>query len=214
MTLEMETLRERIKEASAGKKRGRNKVWTEPQVEDFAQGWVLAFDQTLTKTGWVVLVNNRTDEYAGKWLFPGLQIRAGGVLRPEKNESLRSFEETLAKAEAMANAIESVIEHYSWVNAIVHEMPSVAGHRVESSLMAAREIRRINAGRRPVVMISRIAAYATLTGGGTFEKKHMTEAVNRLIPPENRTTERWTQDVHDAAGVALKYLYDKKRGQR
>lgn len=209
----MEALRERIKESSAGRKRrGRRRVFEAPTVEDFAYGWVLAFDQTLTKTGWALVCHNPPADATPRPVVPGLSIAAGGLIRPEI-PALRSFEETFAKAEAMGEALGRVIDEHQWVHAVVHEMPAVIGHRLESSLMAAREIRRANHGRRPVSMISRQQAYATLVGAPHTDKAHGTARVNVLIPREQRHTTHWNQDVHDAVLLGLQHLYNQKRAE-
>jgi hypothetical protein len=101
-----------------------------------------------------------------------------------------------------------------WVlpEAVVHEMPAVKGHRIESSLMAAREIRRhASQADLPVVMVSRQHAYAVLVGHPHTSKAEGTARVNVLIPPEQRTTKAWNQDVHDAVLLGLQWLHDEKQ---
>lgn len=176
------------------------KVWVQPEAEDFAEGSVLAFDQTLTKTGWAVVT------CAG-----GIGVTSGGMLVPRIDTSLKSFEQTLAKAEELGLLLDDLVGEFYWVDQVVHEMPAVHGHRTESSLMAAREVRRVIAESlsKTVEAINRQAAYATIVGDRHAPKRVMKEAVERLAP--TRHVERWNQDVSDAAGLALKYLYDKKR---
>jgi Holliday junction resolvasome RuvABC endonuclease subunit len=200
----LDELRARVKEPKPGKK----KVWVAPYAFDFGFGRALAFDQTLTKTGWVLLGYDQACD--------GLGIYAGGVLVPEVHYRLDGFERTFAKAEVLAEKIDRVVGRFAETEArpdvIVHEMPAVRGHRLESSLMAAREIRRVAKSYDiPVVMVNRQAAYALLTGDRHNQKRAMTRVVTRLVPAFMRETERWTQDVHDAAGLALTWLHGRER---
>lgn len=216
MTAQMDALRAKIKEQAKTKRRGRKKVWHAPTLEDFAHGTVLAFDQTLTKTGWSLVA---CDEW-------GLGVLAGGVAQRPPLAGLKGFEETYAKAEQMGRLIEAIVSQCKPISifdselpppdAVVHEMPAVIGHRLESSLMAGREVRRVVAEKldMPVTMISRQQAYATLVGAPSTEKAHGTARVNLLIPREQRRTTRWNQDVHDSVLLGLQWLYNKKRGER
>jgi hypothetical protein len=199
----LDTLRDRIKDATPAR-RGRRRAWVEPVPEDFAYGTALAFDQTLTKTGWAVVVNNDF----------GLQVSAGGRLMPEPPEDLTGFEQTFAKAERMGLLIQRTLslQRTQMVDVVVHEMPAVRGHRIESSLMAAREVRRsASQYGRPVAMVSRQHAYAVLVGHPHGDKAEGTARVNALVPAHRRNTRAWNQDVHDAVLLGLQWLHDKKQ---
>jgi hypothetical protein len=212
MTSALEDLREKISEHKG--KRGRRRAFTEPTLDDFAYGAVLSFDQTLTKTGWSLVAN----EPGNSVTEPGLYIHAGGRLEAKAPAGLKGFEETFAKAAIMGEAIEEVVKAWQGVEAIVHEMPAVMGYRTESSLMAAREVRRANDQHPiwpcPIVMISRQQAYANLVGAPSIDKVHGTSRVNLLIPRERRNTTRWNQDVHDSVLLGLQYLWAKKRSEQ
>lgn len=201
MTDSLDSLRERIKQAEKPK-RGKRKDFTPVEASELAYGSVLAFDQSLTKTGWVQMKN-----------YPkGLRIYRGGVLFPHYERSLKGFEATFAKDISVDSQISRIISGASGqVEAVVHEMPAVMGYRLESSLMAAAAIRRAAAKNwLPVVMVSRQRAYSTFVGSAYAEKSEGTRAVNALFPAHRRETERWTQDVHDAVLLGLTYLYEKK----
>ena len=205
MTLDAETLRSRIKTPAV---RGRRKVFRLPEPEDFRPGTVLAFDQTLTKTGWVLLSNGPL----------GLEIVAGGLLRPIVDPTLTSFTETLAKAVSMQHQYVITLSWHCLAGgnpdyrpeAIVHEMPAVMGYRTESSLGAAIAL-HIAAENLDLLdrvhMLSKQRAYGHLVGVYPTEKKYVTTAVNRLIPKDRRWTSAWNQDVHDAALLGLDHLY-------
>lgn len=202
MTLDAETLRSRIKTPAV---RGRRKVFRLPEPEDFRPGTVLAFDQTLTKTGWVLL-------HSG---LSGLEILGGGLLRPQVDPSLTSFAETLEKSVLMKTAIAQIMSYFSFnvlapAQAIVHEMPAVMGYRTESSLGAAIALHIVadEIGiRERVHVMSKQRAYGHLVGVYPTEKKHVTTTVNRLISKDRRNTSAWNQDVHDAALLGLDHLY-------
>lgn len=206
---DIETLRSRIR-STPKRPRGRTKVWVQPGVLDMAHGWVLSFDQTLTKTGWSVLEHCPDS---------GLRLHAGGVLVPEVSPDLKSFEQTFARALALDMSIEILVS--TWcdrIDAIVHEMPAVMGYRIESSLMAAFCIRRAAVERSAldkVAMISKQHAKAVWLGPDKgYEKRHVTSLVNEMIPASHRTTQRWTQDVHDSVLLALQHLHDRRAAQR
>lgn len=204
----MDTLEEmRAATRAKGKDpRVTKKMWVQPEVEDFAYGGVLTFDQTLSKTGWAQVWNDPDD---------GLYIRVADVLLVPA-EVATGFEQTFLRAAEMGFLLDAVVEFWSDIPVdIVHEMPSVHGKRIESSLMAAREIRRVNVEHhcRDIHMINRQAAYATIVGDRHAPKRVMKAAVERLIPESRRTVRRWNQDVTDSVGLALKHLYDKKQEQ-
>lgn len=196
-------LRAKIAEQVATKgKRKTKKQWVAPVPNDFGHGRVLAFDQTLTKTGYSVVIKN----------YRGMRITEGDVLVPEIPEGLSGFEETFAKAEKLGSLLTSTVSCFGpSVDVIVHEMPAVAGYRIESSLLAAREVRRaasIYARGVPVVMISNQTMRTMLNPPEErYEKRFVKQAIESLISDHMRVHKRWTQDVCDSVGLALVYLH-------
>lgn len=200
----LERMREQI---SRRRSPVRRKAWTAPSVDDFAYGSVLSFDQTLSKTGFAVVVHDSQ----------GLRVTEGAVIRHKVPET--GFEETYAKAILMEADIEAVVTFLGLgVEEVVHEMPSVQGYRTESSLFAGYFVRRAvdrYARGLPVVMVSKQATAALLvppdrrTGG----KAAVKAAVNVLIPAEQRTVKAWNQDVTDAVANGLYRLHQKKKAQ-
>jgi Holliday junction resolvasome RuvABC endonuclease subunit len=188
--------------ATKGKMRTSKKVWTPPAPEDFAHGRVLAFDQALSKTGFSVVVSDYT----------GLSIIEGNVILPEDKPDISSFELTLHKAESMGRQFEALMLLLgSTIDVAVHEMSSVHGYRIESSLMAAREVRRAaNNARVKVVMVQNQSMRAMLNPPHErSEKKYVKSAIEAMISEERRHPKRWTQDVADSVGLALTYLHQK-----
>lgn len=199
-------LRERIAEhvAAKGVKKPSKKVWTAPVEADFGLGTVLAFDQTATKTGFAVVRHGHD----------GLYVLDGNLVETKAGEGLVGFEQTLRKSVAMEQALSRVVMLLgASVDAIVHEMPAVSGYRIESSLLGAHAVRMAalaHARGVPVRTISNQAMRAVLNAPEQRdEKRYVGIAVDALIPRQQRTTKRWNQDVHDAVGLALTYLYQK-----
>lgn len=199
-------LREQIAEhvATQGTRKPSKKVWTAPTEADFGHGTVLAFDQTVTKTGYAVVRHGHD----------GLHVLDGNLIVPKAGNHLLGFEQTLVKSVAMEQALNMVLMLVGGsIDVVVHEMPAVTGYRIESSLLGAHAVRvaTLNHARGvPVRSVSNQAMRAVLnTPEERHEKKYVGIAVNDLIPRERRTTQRWNQDVHDAVGLALTYLYQK-----
>jgi hypothetical protein len=132
-----EAIRERIRDAAKPRVRKIKKKWTAPEPESFAPEPLLCWDQTLVNTGWALVS------------FPVVIIT--GMCRPEPSD-LRGHELTLHRAESLGRAIDQVVFSPVGRAAVtyVHEMPALFGSRLESSLMAARELRRAASGYRVV----------------------------------------------------------------
>jgi Holliday junction resolvasome RuvABC endonuclease subunit len=182
------------------------KAWVAPVLEDFAHGRVLALDQTLTKTGFSVVTRDHQ----------GLHVLEGALLRTDHDPDLSGFELTFLKAERMGQHFDALMMMTaSCVDVVVHEMPAVIGYRLESSLMAAREVRRAAftyARGVPVVMVSNQTMRAMLNAPGERkEKKYVKTAVEALIPTSRRITRHWNVDVCDSVGLALMHLYQKAK---
>ena len=198
-------LRAKIAEQVATKgKRKSKKVWVAPTLDDFAHGKVLALDQTLTKTGFSVVTRD----------YQGLHVLEGALIHPQWGSDLTAFELTFQKAMIMGQHFDALMMMTaSCVDVIVHEMPAVRGFRLESSLMAAREVRRAAfqyARGVPVVMVPNQSMRALLNAPEERdEKKYVKVAVEALIPPQNRSHRHWNSDVHDSVGLAMTYLNQK-----
>lgn len=205
MSSALEEMRESVREKAAKGPKARKKVWTPPDPARFRHGYVLSFDQTLTHTGYTVVQS----DYSGLW------VRMGDVVDVTTNR--KGFEETYHKAEQLAPRLAGLCAMGSFVDSIVHEMPSVQGYRTESSLIAGLLIRQAasqTARGVPVVAVSNMSMRALLNAPeDRHEKKHVRIAVEALIPKEHRTTRRWNEHVHDAVGLALTHLYEPEEKQ-
>ena len=200
-------LRAKIAEQMATKvKRTSKKAWVAPTLADFGHGKVLALDQTLTKTGFSVVAMDHL----------GLQVLEGGLIHPDHDPYLSGFELTFAKAQVMGQHFDSLMMMVApFVDVIVHEMPAVMGYRLESSLMAAREVRRAalrHARGVPVVMVPNQSMRALINAPDERdEKKYVKSAIETLIPKHYRKTKQWNVDVCDSVGLALTYLHQKDK---
>jgi hypothetical protein len=200
----LEKMRETLREKKTRAPKSKAKAWTPVTNDRLAYGTVLAFDQTLSKTGFSVVRHDHT----------GLHVIEGNLILAATDSV--GFEETYAKAAYMEHAIDKVTMFLSaGIDCIVHEMPAVTGHRTESSLMAGYFVRRaahLSAPSVPVVMLSKRSAAALLIppDKDRSSKANMTQAVNALIPRENRQTKRWNQDVHDSVALAVLRLHRQK----
>jgi hypothetical protein len=165
-----ERLRERVREA---KRPSRRKEWHQPTLAEFRPSWrVLAFDQSLVSTGWVLI------EVASEQLV----LHDKGTIHTRIRQAdghLGSIEraEDLAATMAIFGGLWASVSSVGYDDVIAEATP-IVGYRLESSLLAAYVIRH-NYGER-VTFVSR------------------QKAVSRLIPPEARTgSKRDTQHLLD-----------------
>lgn len=184
-------------------------MWRPPQPKDFAYGEVLAFDQTLSHTGWVALAHDDDD---------GLRLWATGMIEPCTD--LTSHEGTYAKAEALERGIQEVVDYYSFFRGlrIVYERPAMVGKRIESALMAGREVHRASEGYAIAVANQHAKKVIVGRAGSRFDpvtKAHVKEAVERIVtPPSIRRLHPWNEHTRDAVMLALTFLYDLKQKER
>lgn len=158
----------------------------------FGNGEVLAFDQTLTKTGWA-LVKSGT----GKITVPEC-----GVLRPPKAET-QGFEDNYARALWLYDEMLNLIVRYNPF-IIVQEMPAVGGYRTDSSLMAGLSLRIAAQGcGKTVFMISQQTAKKLATGNAKAEKRDVKKAVEARV---DLLDKKISQDISDAIALALVHL--------
>jgi hypothetical protein len=200
-------MRERLRSRRLRPSRRASANWSAPTVDSFGYGRILAFDQTLTKTGWS-FVENTPEE--------GLRVIEANLLMPQV--AMEGFEATYEKARLIGGAVEMIVSiHGGDVDEVVHEMPAVQGRRIESSLMAGREVRRavsVHCPTTPLRMVSKQQAASLLLPPDRRQAKDSKAAVkavvNTLIPPEMRHAQRWNQDVTDSVALALTRLYFRK----
>lgn len=192
----MSDLRERAKEAAKGRK--QPKVWEAPHWSDFASDVrVVAFDQSLSNTGWV-----------------DFQMTSTGVLMVYRRGTIRSNVETkghigtMDKADSLKRALMG--ESAPTYARIVGEVTPVMGHRLESSLLAGYVLRQVYPD---VEFISRQTALALLLPlDQRKEKKHSREVLNRYASADasgvfSERAMPWNEHQRDALMLGLTYLH-------
>lgn len=181
------------------KPKGKKAAWEWKPVEARFRGAVLAFDQSLGNTGWVLLDCGS----GGKPL-----VRLVGHITPAANQA-KSHEGTLLKAESIFPQIMQVIATAKQVGLqlrVAYETPPVGGKmmRPESSLLAALDV-RLAARLQDVTDLHMVAAQSVkfrFTGQRDADKRVMHEVLYREHPgirdlaPNNEHT-------RDALGIGL-----------
>lgn len=182
------------------KKTAYKSVWTPPTMESFRQRFtVLSFDQSLSKTGWIRLL------VAGGMVV----IDDRGTIKTSSDAS--GWHGNFAQARQVrlgVSAIHDRITSRGFPDAIVLEMPSVGGHRTDSSMLAAYEIDdycNMYLSRPKLVSIQRSRS---LLGGPNARnnKKAGHKALERYIPGSIQRS--WNEHQRDAALNGLAHLYE------
>ena len=189
----MSDLRERAKEAAMGRK--QPKVWEAPHWSEFAPNVrVVAFDQSLTHTGWV-------DFEVGSQ--GALIIYGRGTINI--TVSTKGHVSTMDKADDLLDALRD--RHIPTYARIVGEMTPVVGYRLESSLLAGYVLRQ---AYRDVEFVSRQSALALLLPLDQRKaKKYSREVLNRYASVETASdrTMRWNEHQRDALMLGLTRLH-------
>ncbi|MEV7675176.1 hypothetical protein [Streptomyces sp. NPDC088752] len=184
------------------------KGWAPPAAPgDFAHTTVQAFDQALANTGMAVLRSNET----------GIHLLYTAVLRPPADiQAIKSTEGNFARADSLyAGICRHRTGYASTVDTIVYERPPVTGMRVESILLAGREIHRVTNGKA-ILVDNRHAKSVILGTAGSRKnpvtKAHVKEAVEQYVTPPLSQGKNmpWNEHVRDAVLLALAWLHDEK----
>lgn len=183
----------------ASRQRAADKVWAQPMISEFLHGVnVLSFDQSLGKTGWVNLAVGQGE----------IEVAAHGTLRTvTSNDGFQgSFDRADHLRDRMAEEHDNLACHGMPYD-VVMEMPSVRGHRIESSFLAAYVVRRYcHEWWEDPTMVSIQESRRNLAGPGTQnDKKAGHEALADYIP--ETASRQWNEDERDAALNALNHLY-------
>lgn len=187
---------------SEQRRASRTPPWTPPSVDDIGEGTVLAFDQTFSKTGWVLLSG------------PLTVIRKGYLYEPPIPDSLRFFD-VLQRTDWMGDRIRQVVlDVYEEYGAggfdVVHEMPILQGMRVESSLLGATKVWeacKYLALPTPTILSKTRVAGLLCPPGDRKGKSAITRGLAALID----TSKGWNEHNRDALALAITFLHDKKR---
>ena len=170
----------------------------------FQHGSVIAFDQSITATGWV-----RLDSGAD-----GVIVRAVGSIKCGPEGYPKGHEGTLLRAEYVGQQMAAILRRLP-VQTVVHEQPPVATSKMarpESSLLSALAL-RIEARRQghSVVVVSNQHSKMVLLGKGqgNATKAQWHTALDRL-PWTHEGATPTNEGQRDALCLALTYLIDKE----
>ncbi len=185
------------------RQRAVDKVWAQPMVSEFLHGVnILSFDQSLGKTGWVNLAVRERQ----------IQVAAHGTLRTvTSNDGFQgSFDRANHLREQMYEEHGNLAFHGVPYD-VVMEMPSVRGHRIESSFLAAYVVQGYcRYYWQMPTMVSIQESRRNLAGPGTQnDKKAGHEALADYLP--ETASRQWNEDERDAALNALNHLYKLNR---
>ena len=173
------------------RERREPKPWVRPEFDPSFIGPVLAFDQSLSRTGWALM----------DCLHPYVHDR--GLLTTSPGDET-SIEGSLVRA----TALEEEIDHLVWrLDApglmIAHEAPAVAGWRTDSSLLVALAIRIIARRRKlPLHMVYAQHAKRRMTGNANADKPEVKVALEEMWP-HLKGTRPWNNDIRDAVLIGI-----------
>jgi hypothetical protein len=186
------------------------KVWRAPEVTDFKQGLVLAFDQTFSSTGWALVWCDGEGT---------IEVWAKGYLNETKRiPDVPAVDDVLMRTSNMGHRIKEVfiqvrteeIRHNVARFVVVHEQPMLNGYRPESALLGAREVRRVaEEEQRPVTTVSNTRRITLLCEPDDRPngKPAIKRALLRYLPVGEKG---WNEHTRDALALALVYLHDKE----
>jgi Holliday junction resolvasome RuvABC endonuclease subunit len=172
------------------------------------RGRVLAFDQSLSNTGYVVLDTRGKNLELGPPLF-----LATGMLKAK--DDLKGHEKTLDRALDLFWEIQDVCREWR-PDAVVFETPPAGGRmsRPESSLLAAHTLRLAAVIENPfvkVVMMSRQKAAKRWTGNGNADKRVVRAALEEVLKVHSirHVDGPRNEHVYDALSIGLLYMEGK-----
>lgn len=168
---------------------------TDPAL--LARGTVLAFDAALANTGWSVIRND------------GEHLDVLNCGCEHTSSQATSHEKTYQRTDELMSHLTRLIGNWGHaVDHIVVERPAVAGHRIESALMAAYVVHHVTGGR--AVLVSRQHVLSLLLGPGNHTKAQARAAARRWIP--DRGAEPFNEHIADAELLGITHLFDLAHG--
>lgn len=164
-----------------------------PTLQDFREGVWLCFDQTIGNTGWVLLKT-----------APGLVrvMEAGSYSAPQGRTP--GPEGTIQAVKPLIKEFGRILGQYR-ADAILYELPAVAGKRTESSLVAAACLQAAHlhhAVTTPLVVMPRQRAANRLVGNADANKQETSALVNELVGIW-RPQRPWNEHTRDAVLLGL-----------
>lgn len=156
------------------------------------RGRLLAFDQSLSSTGYALITCDNDGAY----------IWETGVLKT--THDLRGHEKTLQRYLELVHDLDDLVDKVGTVQDIVYETPPVGGRmiRPESSLLAAAAVLVCTEDFKPH-MISRQKAAKRWTGKGNSTKKEIRDALMSFGYTPKEWGLAWNEHVADALSIGL-----------
>lgn len=195
----MSDLKEKAEAIKARRPRKVKEEWVPPTLADLASGRILAFDQTINKTGFAMF--GVKDGTFVEWEH--------GTLRVEADPLWTGHLDTLYRARMMSKEIRQVVNTWARLGpVVVHELPAVHGYRTESSLLAAHAIQMAceEEGLRYIAVANQHMKKVMIDNSGV-SKAEVKKAVLALTGASGS----WNQDNADALALGCTYLYDFAR---
>jgi Holliday junction resolvasome RuvABC endonuclease subunit len=175
-------------------------------------GKIIAFDQSLSKTGYVVL-SNRGNTFS----TPEFCFETTGMLTAK--DDLKGHEKALDRGMDLFWEIQDVCRAHR-PDSVIFETPPVGGKmsRPESSLLAALTIRLAAIIENPfvkLIMMSRQKAAKRWTGNANADKKVVRAALEALMEAHKieRPTGYWNEHVCDALSLGLLFMEGSNDGE-
>jgi Holliday junction resolvasome RuvABC endonuclease subunit len=179
-----------------------------PILDIRRKGVLLAFDQSLSNTGYVVL-----DNQSPNFMDAQLKFMTTGMLKAR--DDVKGHEKVLDRAMDLFWEVQDTCRQWrpTWVT---FETPPVGGRmsRPESSLLGAHSIRLAALIENPFVkvqMVSRQAAAKRWTGNGNADKKVVRAALKTLLDYHQikKPEGPWNEHVVDALSLGLWFMEGK-----
>jgi hypothetical protein len=181
-------LREKIAES---KKPRKVKAKRQPATrEELSFGKILAFDQTLTNTGFAHIDHSEQGLWVQTEMYQQFTDDAGHMGSLDKFKMLH---DCLADSHWAGTFLP-----------VIFETPPVQGYRIESSLMAAGALILVFPNTIP---ISNQHAKSVIVANHMATKAQVGAAVNNLVTDHLGP---WNEHTRDAVMLGLAYLYDVK----
>lgn len=178
----------------------RTPQWAAPQPADFRPLEVLAFDPSLSATGWVMLRVSRLVPERRR-----ITVVSKGTLRVRV--AANGYLGTYEKASRMKAQVEETLWReidWRYPAVIAWEAPAVRGHRLESSLIAGYLVYQASHGAG--LAVSANHASWQLTGDPSHGKDAIRQAVARYVPAA--AGRKWNEHERDALAIALSVSLD------
>lgn len=163
-------------------------------------GVVLAFDQSLARTGWALV------DLAGNEAHV-LQVG----MSPTEPGDETGFEDSFVRGTQLFDEVRDTIKRFEQVSWVVHEMPSARmspqTRNREAPFVAATAVRcAVSVEGKPCYMLNAQKVKKRLAGNPSADKKDVREALlsmSEVKGLDRGNLDYWNDDVFDAVALAV-----------